>query len=120
VLLPLLQNNLLSEEAPPAPAGGGGGSSGPGVSGFPRRFRRPVLSGISLRQQPFKDEELEKEIQQEVEEAIEAAEQLEAAAPELGKISGHAVATTARRKALGRQRIVRQLRKTEKLSERVA
>jgi hypothetical protein len=78
------------------PVGAGGGGS------WDPHARHPSLAGIKLRRQPFKSQEVEEEVEEVVEEVIEEVEQIEE--PD----------------SLARQSVIRTLRKTEKISQRMA
>jgi len=95
-------------------SGGGGGGSGGAVSKTPS-----FLSGINLRAKPFANKDVEKDIEVVIDEVIDEAEQVETQAPEL-KLPGQNLARLAKKRLLAQQDLIRQLRKSEKLSARIA
>lgn len=89
-----------------------------GGGGFgPLPFPKPSLARISRRPQPFEDEEVEEELEALVEDVIEEVEEIEAVNPDI-TVPGQDIAAKARRRV--RVELVEQLRRTERLSERVA
>ena len=101
-------------ETPPVVGGGGGGGSHD-----PHGRGRP-LSGVKLRVRPF-ERTIEDEIEEIVEEVIEEVEQVEEQL-EVGEpvIPGQEIARLAGRKALAKQKLIKKLRDTERLSARLA
>ena len=78
------------------------------------------MAGISLRSQPFKVKEIEEEIEELVEEAIDEVEEIEEQLDEQTVVPGQDIARRASNKAKLRNDLIRNLRKTEKLSKRMA
>ena len=89
-----------------------------GGGGFDPHRLRKALDRIRLRTQPFK-KEIEEELEQEIEEVLEEVEKIEQRLA-MERFSADEVAKVVKTRLLAKQSVIRNLRKTEAISKRIA
>jgi hypothetical protein len=104
---------------PTPEAAGGGGGWDPHRRPVPSKYTRKPLQGLSLRTQPIQDEDIEEQLEETVDEVISEVESVEKQVEDT-KIPGQDIARIAAKRVLARQEIVRNTRKAQRVSRKLA